>query len=270
MPSAFLEDRGVVRVAGADARAFLQGLVTCDMDRVSPDKAAYGALLTPQGKVICDFLVSETSEAFHLDCPEILAADLAKRLRLYRLRSKIDVDDLSPARMVAADWNGSGEGLADPRHPRLGTRRIVDRLDGPGGAANNAAAYEAHRIALAIPKGGIDFVYGDAFPHEINLDLMHGVDFKKGCYVGQEVVSRVEHRGAARKRIAHATFEETPPPVGAALLAGEIEIGTMGSGVAGQGLAMVRVDRVEDATVAGLPILADGKPLTLALPAKRR
>ncbi len=267
MPSAVLDDRGVVRVAGEDARAFLQGLVTSDMDKVAPGAAAYGALLSPQGKIIVDFIVSEDAGALVLDCPAALAADLAKRLRFYRLRARIDIDDQSAARCVVARWGADASGTPDPRDPRLGTREIVSR---EGAMANRAdlAAYAAHRIALGIPKGGADFGYGDAFPHEANMDLVHGVDFKKGCYVGQEVVSRVEHRGTARKRIARVTFEGAPA-VGAAIMAGAAEIGTLTSAGAGQGLAAIRVDKASEAIAAGMTISVDGRPATLALPAPR-
>jgi folate-binding protein YgfZ len=267
MPSALLEDRGVIRVAGEEARAFLQGLFTCDMDKVAPGKAAYGALLTPQGKIICDFLISETDGGFFADCPLALAPDLTKRLRFYKLRAKIDVEDLSATRGVVARWGEALGRTLDPRDPALGSREIVAR---DGATAPSAlASYEAHRIALGVPKGGVDFAYGDAFPHEANMDLLHGVDFKKGCYVGQEVVSRVEHRGSARKRIARVKFDGQPPPAGAPLLAGDVEIGLMGSATIGMGLAMVRVDRARDAIDAGLAITVDGRAATLALPAAR-
>lgn len=269
MPSVFLASRGIVRVAGADARAFLQGLVSCDMAAVAPGCAAYGALLTPQGKIICDFIASGEEGAFLLDCPGALAADLARRLRFFRLRAKIEIEDISESHGVLVRWGGEAAGgTPDPRDPGLGTREIVAR-SAAGSAAAGLAAYDALRIALGVPEGGVDFDYGDAFPHEANLDLLHGVDFRKGCYVGQEVVSRVEHRGSARKRIARVSFAGSAPERGARLMAGDAEIGVLGSAIEGVGLVMARVDRAAEAIAAGEPITLGGRAATLALPEKR-
>jgi folate-binding protein YgfZ len=265
MPSAFLEDRGVVRVAGADARPFAQGLFTCDMEKVAPGKAAFGALLTPQGKIVVDFIASMEDDVFLFDCPRALAADFAKRLRFYKLRAHVDVADLSNERGVVAAWGADAEGSPDPRAEALGARRVVARPAAADPVAR--AAYDARRMALGVPAGGIDFAYGDAFPHEANMDLLNGVDFKKGCYVGQEVVSRVEHRGSARKRIARVSFPGEAAP-GSVLTAGDVEIGVLGSSAPGVGLAMVRVDRFAEAMAAGTPIMVDGREAALALPGK--
>ena len=124
------------------------------------------------------------------------------------------------------------------------------------GFGNDAAPYEARRIALGVPKGGVDFAYGEAFPHECNLDRLNGVDFKKGCYVGQEVVSRVEHRGTARKRVVRVSFEGAAPELGAVVSAGEVALGVMGSSSAGRGLAMLRMDKAEEAAKAGVSIMS--------------
>ncbi len=268
MPSAFLDNRGVIRVSGGDARTFLQGLVTCDMERVAPGHAAYGALLTPQGKIIADFLLSQAEGAWFLDCPLSLAGDLARRLKFYKLRAKIDVDDLSATQGVAAIWGAPAEGERDARHPDMGARIIGERARLAASHPLSRAAYDAHRIALGVPEGGLDFVYGDAFPHEANMDLLNGVDFKKGCYIGQEVVSRVEHRGTARKRIARVTFESAPS-TGSVIKTGDLEIGTLGSVAENHGLAMVRVDRAKEAMDAGVAITIEGRPTALALPVGR-
>ena len=170
-----------------------------------------------------------------------------------------------------ASWpeppNASETVYRDPRHPDLGYRAIVARPSVPAEAAGSQAerAYEAHRIACAIPAGGWDFTYGDAFPHDANLDRLNGVDFGKGCYVGQEVVSRVHHRGTARKRIEPVTFLGPAPRVGADVTVGDIVVGTMGSSQSGRGLAMVRIDRVAEATALGAPPMADGVHLVIAL-----
>ena len=271
MPSSFLDDRGVLRVSGAEARGFLQGLFTCDVERVAPGNPAFGALLTPQGKIIVDFILTEQDDAFWLDAPATLAADLLKRLRLYRLRAQIELSDLSETLGVQAIWGAEpppAGAQPDPRHPGLGARLIAERAklaDNPG----ERAAYEAQRIACGIPQGGRDFAYGEAFPHEANMDLIGGVDFKKGCYVGQEVVSRVHHRGTARRRILTATFAAEAPAPGTPVLAGETEVGALGSTAGAHALASIRLDRAEDASAAGTPLTAGGIVLTLgALPSR--
>lgn len=269
MPTVFLDDRGVVRVGGADARTFLQGLFTCDMDKVAPGRAAFGALLTPQGKIIVDFIVTPETDGFLLDCPQALAADLARRLGFYKLRARVEISDDSSRSGVLAHWGGAdAAGVPDPRNPDLGAREIVGRV---GRIADPAAraAYESHRIGLGVPSGGVDFDYGDAFPHEANMDLLNGVDFRKGCYVGQEVVSRVEHRGTARKRVARVRCDGAPLATGAALTVGGQEVGTIGSTAPGIALALVRIDRAGEALAAGAEFSCEGRTVTLALPPSR-
>ena len=271
MPSSFLDDRGVLRVSGAEARGFLQGLFTCDLERVAPGNPAFGALLTPQGKIIVDFILSAKDDAFWLDVPAPLADDLLKRLRLYRLRAQIELTDLSETLGVAAIWGEATRPAGaqpDPRHPGLGARLIAERAmlaKTPG----ERAAYEAQRIACGIPQGGADFAYGEAFPHEANMDLIGGVDFKKGCYVGQEVVSRVHHRGTARRRILTAELAGPAPAPGTPVLAGEAEVGVLCSTAGPHALASIRLDRADDAKAAGTPLTAGGIALTLgALPSR--
>ena len=271
MPSSFLDDRGVLRVSGAEARGFLQGLFTCDVERVAPQNPAFGALLTPQGKIIVDFILSEQDDAFWLDVPAPLAADILKRLRLYRLRAQIELSDLSETLGVQAIWGEATLAAGaepDPRHPGLGARLIADRATlakNPG----DRAAYEALRIACGIPQGGPDFAYGEAFPHEANMDLIGGVDFKKGCYVGQEVVSRVHHRGTARRRILPAALAGAAPAPGTPVLAGEAEVGVLCSTAGPHALASIRLDRAQDARDAGTQLTAGGIGVTLgALPSR--
>ena len=178
--------------------------------------------------------------------------------------------------MLAA-WPGSGEteyGLCfrDPRLPALGTRCLIPPQHAAEAAADlgatltDAAAYEAHRIALGVPRGGLDFIYGDAFPHETDMDQLAGVDFAKGCYVGQEVVSRIEHRGSARKRVVPIAYDGIAPEAGMPVTAGEKTLGTLGSAAAGRGLAMLRLDRVEDALAAGTPLTAGHLTIRLLRP----
>jgi folate-binding protein YgfZ len=281
MKAASLSERGVVKVAGEDARKFLNGLITADADTVTPQRACYAALLTPQGKIMVDMIVAEAPAedggGFFIDCPRALALTLTERFNFYRLRAKVTIEDLSAVLGVMAVWDGAAAtdyGLCypDPRLPALGIRCILPpHLAGEatadlGATPVEASAYEAHRIVLGIPRGGYDFQYNDAFPHEADMDQLNGVDFAKGCYVGQEVVSRVEHRGTARKRVVPVAFEFAPE-TGVTVMAGEIAVGVMGSSArGGRGLAMLRLDRVGEALAAGQALIAGGIALNVVKP----
>ncbi len=277
MPSAHLADRGVVRVSGEDAKGFLDGLVTCDLDRVSPRAARLGALLSPQGKILFDFIVfeapAEIEGGYYLDVLKVHAPDLAKRLAFYKLRAKVAVQDLSETLAVVVGWDGpppaneAGLVATDPRLPGLGWRAIVAAEDAAEFADAPAERYHARRIALGVPEGGRDFLFGDAFPHEALMDQLHGVDFDKGCYVGQEVVSRMQHRGTARTRIVPAVYEGGfAAEVGVEVTAGEKTLGRTGTGAEGRGLVMIRLDRAADALAAGEPIRAGGIPVHFEKP----
>jgi tRNA-modifying protein YgfZ len=266
--AARLEDRGVLRIAGEEAATFLQGLLTNDVQSLAVGAARYAALLSPQGKILFDFLAlrvpAETGTAFLIDGPAAQLGELAKRLGFYRLRAKVAISDESADLAVVAFWGApppetpAGFLYVDPRDPRLGWRAILPRAEPAAVAQGGAEEYEAHRIRLGVPRGGVDFAYADIFPHDANLDLLHGVDFEKGCYVGQEVVSRMRHRGALRKRIVRLALTGAAPAVGTPVLAGETPVGTLGSAANGLALALVRLDRVEDARTAGGALTAGG------------
>jgi len=281
MQAAFLPDRGVVKVSGEDARNFLNGLVTTDVTELKPGLAKFGALLTPQGKIIVDFLITEAPAGhgggFLFDCPRALAQTLTDKLRFYKLRAKVTVENLGESLGVIAAWGGESAmqpdlTYADPRAQALGYRilaphDLVAKVAALIGAdLVEPAAYEAQRIACGVPRGGLDFIYGDAFPHETNMDRLNGVDFDKGCYVGQEVVSRMQHRGTARTRTVKILLDGPGPEAGASILAGDKPVGTIGSTAGGTGLALVRTDRVADALAAGQPLTAGGLSLRLADP----
>jgi folate-binding protein YgfZ len=281
MHAAFLPDRGVIKVSGEDARNFLNGLVTTDVTQLAPGQGRFGALLTPQGKIVVDFLITEAPSGhgggFLIDCPRALAQGFATKLGFYKLRAKVVVEDLSDSLGVIAAWGGEPAmkpdlSFADPRDAALGWRVLA-----PEGLAQKVAeligadpvdsdAYDAHRIACGAPRGGLDFIYGDAFPHETNMDRLHGVDFDKGCYVGQEVVSRMEHRGTARTRTVRVIFDDFASEEGRPILAGEKQVGTMGSAAGQNGLALVRIDRVTDALDAGIKLTSGGMGLRLTDP----
>lgn len=270
-----LIDRGVIRVSGEDARDFLQNLVTNDLDPVTPGQAGYGALLTPQGKIICDFFVialpPEDGGGFLLDCPLLHTPDLMKRLKLYKLRAKVALEDLTEASAVLASADGAalpadaGFVYEDPRLPALGQRAIADADGIDALVTAEPESWHARRVALGIPAGGRDFAYGDAFPHEALLDQLGGVSFKKGCYIGQEVVSRMQHRGTARTRIVPIVFDGgIAAESGAEATAGGKPLGTIGTAADGRALAMLRLDRLADALAAGETPLGGGLAFHLA------
>ena len=281
MKAAFLPDRGVVKISGEDARNFLNGLVTTDVTQLEPGLGRFGALLTPQGKITIDFLITEApgghGGGFLVDCPRPLAQSLSDKLGFYKLRAKVTVENLSDSLGVIAAWDGEPAmkpdlAFADPREAALGWRILAPQDLAPkvagliGADLADSAAYEAHRIATGVPRGGLDFMYGDAFPHETNMDRLHGVDFDKGCYVGQEVVSRMQHRGTARTRTVRVTLDGAPPEAGSTILAGDKQVGTMGSASGQNGLALIRTDRVIDALDAGLALTAGGLGIRLTDP----
>lgn len=269
-----LEGRGVIEVAGADATKFLHNLLTNNIASLSPGEARYAALLSPQGKILADFLVfaydADGERRLLLDCPSARIAELMQRLQIYRLRSPVTFRDRSgELRSVAvldADEEPAFPALAlarDPRAPALGWRAIV-AADEAAANSPDRDAYDARRIAAVVPEGGVDFAYGDTFPQDANMDLLKGIDFAKGCFVGQEVVSRMKHRGgAARKRIAPFRAHGAAPALGTPIVAGETELGVAGSHHANAGLALIRLDRLEDARAAGLRPMANGVELDL-------
>jgi folate-binding protein YgfZ len=281
MQAALLPDRGALKVAGEDARKFLNGLITNDMGKVAPGRARFAALLTPQGKIVADFIIAEAPAedggGFFLDCPRALVPALVQKLNFYRLRAKVLVEDLSDVLGVMAVWDGAGSteyGLcyADPRLPALGMRVMLpphlaaEAAADLGAALVESEAYDAYRISLGVPRGGLDFIYGDTFPHEADMDQLNGIDFEKGCYVGQEVVSRVEHRASARSRLVPIAYDEFAPASGLPVMAGDKQVGTLGSTAKGRGLAMLRLDRVEDALSTGTPLICGNIPVRAVKP----
>ncbi len=267
MPVALLPDRALVTVTGPDAAALLQGVLTCNVETLQDSEARLGGLLAPQGKILFDFLVSRVPDGFRFDVQVDRAADLAKRLTLYRLRAQATIA-ADPTVAVAAVWHGAvpaaAEAVADSRHADLGARLYA--AEGAFSADAAEADYHAHRIALGIPEGGRDYAFGDAFPHEALMDQLGGVDFRKGCYVGQEVVSRMQHRGTARTRILAATYPDGAPAPGTEITAGGKVLGTTGSVADARGLALVRIDRLGDALSAGEMPRAGAHPVRLERP----
>jgi folate-binding protein YgfZ len=282
MKAAFLPDRGVVKLNGDDARHFLNNLVTAELAELRPGTARFAALLTPQGKIVADFLVTEAPPGHGggllLDCPKPLAAQLATKLNFYKLRAKVTVENLTDQLGVLAAWDGTPSmmpdlAFADPRSSALGYRVLIPEELAPklagvlGAELLSADNYEQQRIVCGVPKGGIDFAYGDAFPHETNMDRLEGINFDKGCYVGQEVVSRMQHRGTARTRTVRLVVDGPAPEAGVDVIADGKTVGTMGSSREGHALALLRLDKVSDAMARGTALSAGGIAVRLVDPA---
>ena len=267
---ALLPDRGVVSVAGADASKLLQGIITNDMALLDSQPAIHAGLLSPQGKLLFDFFVVRSADGFLLDVARGKAGDLAKRLTMYKLRAAVTIADASDNYVVAAVF-GTGADHAgnttfpDPRLGTLGLRALIAKALTPISSAS-AEDYDTHRISLGIPEGGKDFVYGDTFPHEALMDQLHGVSFSKGCYVGQEIVARMEHRGTARKRVVPVVGEQ-PVTSSAEIKAGDVVIGTLGSVAGNRGLAMIRLDRAAEFQEKGVRLMAGDVPVRIEKPA---
>lgn len=265
-----------MKVVGEDARHFLQNLVTSHVDDLGDGEARWFGLLTPQGKILFDGLAVAMPDArgggYLLDVALDQAPALAKRLNFYKLRAKVIVEDLSETLGVGVVWGddappaGLGIAFADPRLAALGTRLIAER-ERIAALGDRAADWHAHRVRLGVPEGGRDFPWNDAFPHEVLMDQLAGVAFDKGCYVGQEVVSRMHHRKTARTRVIPVTFEGDGPAPGADVLTGDKVSGRIGSVASGRALASLRLDRAAEAIAAGAPITAGGVILTPEKPA---
>jgi len=275
MPLARLDDRAVLHVAGEAAHGFLDGLITSDVDNAQPGKPIFAALLTPQGKILFDFFLHvapESEGGFYLDCRRDLLSELARRLKFYRLRAKVTLDERAEDLTVIAGWGDATApqtALAagpDPRLAALGWRAIVKAGDAPAGDASGDD-YKAHRMGFGMPEGGSDYAFGETFPHEALMDHNGGVDFAKGCYVGQEVVSRMQHRGTARTRIIPvAAVSGSLPEPGTDITAGSKTAGTLAAVTGSRGLARLRLDRVEDAIAAGEAVQAGNVDIALIAP----
>lgn len=256
MPIARLDSRALVRIEGADWRGFLQGLLTNDVETLAEHEARFAALLTPQGKFLFDLFVIGQSEGCLLDCAADRREALIQRLSMYRLRAKVSIEAVGGA--VFAAWEQSAcDGLLDPRLPVLGWR-IYDAAPEPTATEDD---YDAFRLAQGVPDPARDCLPDKTFPIEGNFDLLHGIDFQKGCFVGQETTSRMKRRGAIKNRMLPITFEGPSPAFGAELLAGDLRAGEVLSGREGRAMALVRLDRIEEAELT-----VDGRPVSVERP----
>lgn len=249
-----LPHRAVIAVSGADAAPYLHGILTASTLNLAEDVYRYGALLTPQGKVIADALILRRGEVVLLECAAGAAAALVKRLSLMKLRASVTIEERPDLGVSAFD------GLPDPRSLHAPRRRI-----GPRTAPDDPKQYHAARIAAGLPEQDVDFLAEEVFPADINMDLVGGVDFRKGCFVGQEVASRMKRRGTARRRSLKAEIA-TGAKAGASVLAGDYEIGKLTSVSGGAALARVRIDRLAEAWTTGEPLTVAGAPVVFDRP----
>jgi len=265
MPAAYLPSRSLIRLTGKDAQDFLQGLITTDIDSLPEGEARPGALLTPQGKILFDFLIWRDGEGFFVETETAQREALMRRLTMYKLRAAVEIA-AGPQDGVSVFWGeDAGKGaVTDAAFAKAGialTRAPGKLDDGP------EAAYHVLRTEAGIPMSGHDYALQDAFPHDVLLDQTNGLSFRKGCYVGQEVVSRMQHRGTARRRVAIVSGEAALPASGTEITAGGKPVGTLGSVFGNKGLAIVRIDRVGDALARGVPLSAGDVAVSLTLPA---
>lgn len=264
MPTIHLPARALIEIAGPQAEHFLQNVLTNDFSTLQAGDARTGALLTPQGKILFDFLVSRSgTDGFLLECRADIADDFIKRLTLYRLRAKAEISK-RPQDVVAVSWNSDSTDLADRCFPDEAAVRRHYGLLPPEDASR--IDWDRLRITHAVPESGTDYTLGDAFPHEVLFDQNDGVGLTKGCYVGQEVVSRMHHRGTARRRLLIAHSQTALPAPGTTIEAGGRPLGTLGTVVGSDALAIARIDRVKEAMDAGTAITASGTALELTIP----
>ncbi len=275
------DDRTQILVRGPDAEHFLQSILTADLIALESGILRASALLSPQGKIQFDFLISRVEDGFRIDIAKDAAEVFAKRLTLYRLRAKAEIIVLNES-IIRIGWKTdssrsesdsmTGEDYQAVRDERFPEDVQVLRFYAETGSAAPATqldrdAWAALRIHYGIAEGGADFIMNDVFPHDINFEQFSGVSFKKGCFVGQEVVSRMQHRGTARRRILQVTAQSDLPAADTPITAGGKEVGTLRSVNGSNALALVRIDRVKDAMDKNIPLLAGETEVSLSIPA---
>ena len=265
MPSALLADRRLIRVSGTGAEEFLNNLITADVENLPEGEARAAALLTPQGKILFDFLIWRDGGDYLIETGVAEQDALLRRLTMYKLRAPVDLK-AETVEGVSVFWNETAPtaGIRDGRFGKGG----IDLYRMPGASASgDIAAYDALRVEHGIAQSGRDYALQDAFPHDVLMDVNDGVSFKKGCFVGQEVVSRMKHRGTARRRVVTVSAEGALPTSGTEITADGKPVGTLGTVCGNRALAIVRIDRIADALASGTPLLAETVPVTVALPA---
>ncbi|THD64433.1 folate-binding protein YgfZ [Phenylobacterium sp.] len=278
-----LKSRALIAVSGPDWRGFLQGLITQDVETLAPGEARFGALLTPQGRLLYDLFVVGREDGCWLDVLAEHRAAILQRLAMYRLRAKVEIaaDETAVSILYAAhpraggDPSGASAALdsarvpafagtsgfvRDPRLPALGWRGYGAEPP-PGAILADESARDAAKLTLGVP-GPADWGSDKTYPIEANFDLLNGIAFQKGCFVGQETTSRMKRRGQVKSRMLPIAFAGPPPAVGAEVLSGELRAGVVTSAGEGRAIALMRLDRAE-----GASLTVDGRPVTLERPA---
>lgn len=288
---ALLEHRGVLEIGGTDRREFLQGLISNDTHKLSPSRALYAAFLTPQGKYLHDFFLAELGDAFYLDGEKARLPDLLRRLSLYKLRAKVTLADVSDKFAVAVAFGGNapaklglvgehgaatpfadGVAYVDPRLGALGARLILPRAMAPavieraGLAHTDPAAYDQLRLAQGVADGSRDLVVEKTILLEAGFDELNGVDWEKGCYIGQELTARTKYRGLIKKRLLPVTVDGPLPEPGTVIRLGDQEAGEMRSGRGHLGLALLRLDMIDETAKSGGSLLAGSARVVPAKP----
>ena len=249
-----LDSRALIRVAGPDARSFLHNLLTQDVETLRPGEVRFGALLSPPGRLLFDLFLWGEDGAVVLDVAAERRDTLMARLSMYRLRAQVEIaaDD----RPVFASWPGVAEGfVADPRLVALGGRALGERE-----ATADADAWDAHRLSVGVPDPTRDGGHDVRYPIEANFDLLNGIDFAKGCFVGQETTSRMKRRGEIKKRMLPIAFDGPAPPEGAEVLNGDLRAGEVLTGRDGGAIALMRLDRREG------PLTVEGRGVSVQMP----
>lgn len=281
-----LADRAVIRAEGPDAETLLQNVLTPDLTQLADGEVRPGALLTPQGKILFDFVISRAGpDAFRLDCRADIAEDFIKRLTFLRVRAKVNFS-LSDQELVSVSWQTESPGsqtdsttrerdskTSETDSTRLADRRFPEQLSvfriyGPAaGSTRDLAEWHRLRVEHGVAESGTDYQLSDAFPHDILFDQNGGTGLRKGCYVGQEVVSRMHHRGTARRRLVIVEAAAPLSPDHREITADGKPIGELGTICGNRALAILRIDRLADARAAGTPVLAGETELAFRLPA---
>jgi len=282
-----LNSRGIIKISGPDKREFLQGLVSGDVNNVTANNAIWSAFLSPQGKYLYDFFVGEIDGSLALDCERERLGSFLKKLSMFKLKARVEISDETNNLSVLAAWGngyenaigtnsspgastqfGGGIAFVDPRSEKIGARIIapeqtaVDALIAAGFTHADIGPYNRLRIALGLPDGSRDMTVDRALLLENGFEELGGVSFEKGCYIGQEVTARTRYRGLVKKRLVPVSIDGPTPEPGTPIICDEREVGEMKSSEADMGLALIRVENLNDKN----PLIANGASLKPIIP----
>lgn len=255
-----LPDRAVILISGKDAGSLLQALVSVDMDRLEHQPVIFGALLAPQGKILFDFFIHKSADGFLFDIDRDRVSDFSRRMMMYKLRSDVSIVDVSADHHVVVHWGDAENTSPDPRLSILGSRFITTAKPQETATPHD---YHQHRASLGVPEAGKDFAYDAIFPHDAMMDAVNGINFSKGCYIGQEIVSRVQHRSTARKRFFIATSPDLLPDGNEPVMRGDKSIGALGISYGKISLALLRTDKLDP---DGDNLTVSGQAITIEKP----